>query len=270
MVDINVDRDLANKPFLLSRFGKVVFLSTVMATLFFFLSLADHTPPFLGTGPDEKSLPPGIYLSPVDSPNFATGLSVLVFIFITTLLVGYLVIYLNESRKNDNSISLSIPLLAALVYIACLTVGILFWPDIGIEGRRIINQPKAVLAGFISQIIVIASVTYTYSHPIFPKKFPDSIGKDWEIYLQNQWRFAQVLLTVVLSIFIGTAIPMTASNGTFGISGTISLIGFLIPGPAAIILFVAIRVHTMEKMIREYGPSNLNKNTSGNLGDSID
>ncbi|MGQ3413636.1 hypothetical protein ACT4ML_15405 [Natrinema sp. LN54] len=250
MGKINLDRDLANKQFLLSPLGRAAFLGTIFITLFFFLSLTDHTPPFLGTGSEGNHVSDGIYLTPEESYDFALRPPVLLFIVLVTGLVGSLEFIVEEFNKRDVPVLPYIPILAAVIYVAFLIIGIAFWPGIEFQGKAILDRPKTVWVGFIFQMCIVFSVTYFYCQPLFPKNFPRFINQKWELYIQNQWRFAQILLTVVLSGFLGTAIPLAAGNGSFGIQGTISLIGLLVTGPVAIILFIAVRVHNMEQEIR--------------------
>lgn len=228
------------KPFIKSVLGFTILFFSLGVTATSYLLWANTTPHAFGNKGTE-----GLFLKPLGSfwPNMSGFAFILAISFFTTL-SGFLL----QKRTNSKWLMGIIP---AITYFAILNVAATFSLGIGLEGRDLLETPIGLPEiGVGVQLFFIYLLFLVYSHPLVPQFLG---GKtDTTLYNANQWRKAQVGLSIAFAGVIGASIPTgSALAELYGPRLILLTMGLLMTSPLSITLFYILRLHYIEKIQRD-------------------
>lgn len=229
-------------PFITSLVGWFVYAFAISVILSSFLGLANQAPSaFRSPGPPGLSTESDDFLFPF------TGLSIgHISVTIGSILTATCATIVQRRYESR----LKTIIVITLVYIIFFLTSIYMEFGIVVRGRSLFETPTTVLFAFLFHIIAIVGVGWILAKPLVPVWI---IKKDEipDLFIQNQWRFAQIGLTAAFAGIIGTTIPTAVEiTEVFGPVLLVHLFGVLIPPFLIITLFYVLRLHLIEKEFR--------------------
>lgn len=235
----------AHEPFLTTVVGWFLLVVVVGLILSSFIALADRAPTiFSQRGAQGLVVAPRDGLFPL-AGTLDTYLFTLVCPIVTVTTAAY---FYKKFTYN-----LATGLFASVVYYVIFTVSV--WRSFGVSvvGRPMFDVPAQLpTLGVILQFLLVGLTVVLFTQPLVPKWVVEKEREEVSLYIQNQWRFAQVTLSVALAGVFGASIPfaMYYSNivNPFSLMFSVCLLGspFL-----TVVLFYALRIHYIEKKFRD-------------------
>jgi hypothetical protein len=246
-----------DEPFIESRRGILILAPSTLVTILWFLILADRAEQVFGS-----DNPPGITIghnwavSPLDSPGnwwpmeFMIGsFGALLLTVATILLTRYLV-----KKYNMNIFPLVVTI--TIVYF------VLFYSMAHLNTFFHVSGRTAFSLNPIPDIILFLHSTTIglqlgcYTQPLVPGFLANH--KDVSKYIDNQWRYAQTVLSLGIAGVVGSSLPFVfeLSNDVNVIAFTSTVATLLVP-VISIVSFFLLRLYAIEWTGRDFRNLNL-------------
>lgn len=257
------------RPFISTPKGWLFYCFAVSASIFSLLAVADLTPPFFVS--DQRTvqnMSVGIHIGSPDNfvPEPGMWPAIIVIIFLVTFAtwrlnhlarwyqkqeIGwYIRILQYRFEINWPKLLIITTILSGLLYGIFITyLGVI--PGISPGEERGVWVVAGVKWAWLAQSLLFGLLSATYAEQLVPDSLPDGYDDPVHAYIANQWRLGQILLSFTVATVVGLVFPFTESfTGHYGLRGLVFLLGIFLFPLGAMVIFIALRLHQIEKSRR--------------------
>lgn len=221
--------------------GVLILISSMLILLFSFFGLADRGHLLFAS----KSTTPGLIVEPPGRfwPFQITTFAALQIFALALLPSIFEGILYRKCKSEIWPLYLgSISFIGILVFFGATSGGIV------VEGRNWTSGPMILVIGLVVLVLSFILISWVLMSPLIPDHEIE------DLYITNQWRYAQATLTIGLAGVIGASVPFALENGDgVGPIAMILIIGTLLTPFLTVALFLIFRLHFIEKAKRGNG-----------------
>lgn len=141
---------------------------------------------------------------------------------------------------------------ASWVYLGIFILARVLEFGIEVVGRPWYGPPPMLpTLGIVLKVALIGMTAFVLAKPLVPKWVKLTTSKP-TFYIQNQWRIAQIALSIGLAGIVGASIPFVLEfSRRFGPMALVLTLGLTVIPLLSISLFYVLRLHFIEKEHRE-------------------